>query len=63
MSIGPDVSGAPLIDPMRRPIDRLRVSVTDRCNFRCSYCLDAHPKFAPRAAPAAIKRSMNVTGG
>jgi cyclic pyranopterin phosphate synthase len=38
-----------LIDPMGRYIDRLRVSVTDRCNFRCSYCLGAHPVFAPRS--------------
>ena len=38
-----------LIDPLGRHIDRLRVSVTDRCNYRCSYCLGAHPVFAPRA--------------
>ena len=28
-----------LIDPFGRPITYLRVSVTDRCNFRCIYCL------------------------
>jgi cyclic pyranopterin phosphate synthase len=50
MSIGHEVSGhGTLIDPHGRHIDRLRVSVTDRCNFRCSYCLGAHPVFAPRA--------------
>jgi cyclic pyranopterin phosphate synthase len=38
-----------LIDPMGRHVDRLRVSVTDRCNFRCSYCLGAHPTFVPRS--------------
>ncbi|MDP8228654.1 MAG: GTP 3',8-cyclase MoaA [Candidatus Electryoneaceae bacterium] len=27
-----------LIDPQGRPLTYLRVSVTDRCNFRCSYC-------------------------
>jgi cyclic pyranopterin phosphate synthase len=29
----------PLIDPCQRPIDYLRVSVTDRCNLRCVYCM------------------------
>ncbi len=30
---------APLVDGFRRRIDYLRVSLTDRCNFRCSYCM------------------------
>jgi cyclic pyranopterin phosphate synthase len=29
----------PLIDPCQRSIDYLRVSVTDRCNLRCVYCM------------------------
>ena len=29
----------PLIDPQQRRIDTLRVSVTDRCNYRCTYCM------------------------
>ncbi len=33
------VGEAPLIDPQRRRIDTLRVSVTDRCNYRCTYCM------------------------
>jgi cyclic pyranopterin phosphate synthase len=28
-----------LQDPLRRPLRDLRISVTDRCNFRCSYCM------------------------
>jgi GTP 3',8-cyclase len=28
-----------LIDPQQRRIDTLRVSVTDRCNYRCTYCM------------------------
>ncbi len=32
---------APLIDPQLRRIDTLRVSVTDRCNYRCTYCMPA----------------------
>jgi cyclic pyranopterin phosphate synthase len=30
---------AALVDPQRRTIDYLRVSVTDRCNYRCTYCM------------------------
>src|SRR5690349_16506274 len=32
-------AAAPLIDPLARRIDTLRVSVTDRCNYRCAYCV------------------------
>src|ERR1043166_10206864 len=28
-----------LIDSFRRPLRDLRISVTDRCNFRCTYCM------------------------
>ena len=31
--------GAPLLDTLRRPLRDLRISVTDRCNFRCTYCM------------------------
>ena len=30
---------APLVDPQKRVVSYLRVSVTDRCNYRCTYCL------------------------
>ena len=30
---------APLTDTLARPIHDLRISVTDRCNFRCTYCM------------------------
>ncbi len=29
----------PLIDPFRRRVKDLRISITDRCNFRCTYCM------------------------
>jgi GTP 3',8-cyclase len=29
----------PLLDSLQRPVRDLRISVTDRCNFRCSYCM------------------------
>ncbi len=35
------MSGAPPIDRLGRPMRDLRISVTDRCNFRCPYCMPA----------------------
>jgi cyclic pyranopterin phosphate synthase len=31
-----------LYDVFQRPLENLRISVTDRCNFRCSYCMPVH---------------------
>ncbi|GAB4270422.1 MAG: GTP 3',8-cyclase MoaA [Pararhodobacter sp.] len=39
---------APLVDPFARPIQYLRVSVTDRCDFRCTYCMAEHMTFLPK---------------
>ncbi len=39
---------APLIDPFARPITYLRVSVTDRCDFRCTYCMTENMQFLPK---------------
>ena len=38
----------PLIDPFARPITYLRVSATDRCDFRCTYCMAEHMQFLPK---------------
>ncbi len=40
---------APLIDPYQRRITYLRVSVTDRCDFRCQYCMAEAMTFLPKA--------------
>jgi GTP 3',8-cyclase len=47
--------GAPLADVLGRGLRDLRISVTDRCNFRCVYCMprevfDAEHKFLPHSA-------------
>lgn len=39
---------APLIDPFGRAISYIRLSVTDRCDFRCVYCMSEHMQFLPR---------------
>ncbi|MEP4424022.1 MAG: GTP 3',8-cyclase MoaA, partial [Nitratireductor sp.] len=41
-------STAPMIDPFGRTIDYLRVSVTDRCDFRCTYCMAEDMTFLPK---------------
>jgi cyclic pyranopterin phosphate synthase len=35
------VSNEPILDRLKRPFRDLRISVTDRCNFRCPYCMPA----------------------
>ena len=42
-------ASAPLIDPFGRRIDYMRVSVTDRCDLRCVYCMSEHMNFLPKA--------------
>ena len=43
------IPNLPLIDPFDRMIRYLRVSVTDRCDFRCVYCMSEHMTFLPKA--------------
>ena len=66
-----------LIDPFGRKITYLRISVTDRCDFRCSYCMGEDMTFLPKSkvldleeldqvASAFIERGVNkirLTGG
>ncbi len=42
------VKPVPMIDPFGRSIDYLRVSVTDRCDFRCVYCMSENMAFLPK---------------
>ena len=37
-----------LIDPFQRKISYVRVSVTDRCDFRCTYCMSEDMEFLPK---------------
>jgi GTP 3',8-cyclase len=43
------VPPTPMIDPFGRGIAYLRVSVTDRCDFRCVYCMAENMTFLPKA--------------
>nr|MBA2540484.1 radical SAM protein [Deltaproteobacteria bacterium] len=52
--VGSAPSGDPLVDSFARRIRYLRISVTDRCNYRCTYCmpeaLSDQLVFEPRSA-------------
>jgi cyclic pyranopterin phosphate synthase len=51
----------PLIDPFRRSIDYLRVSVTDRCNLRCLYCMPEQGiPFVPRQEILTLEEVARV---
>jgi len=66
-----------MIDPFGRRITYLRVSVTDRCDFRCVYCMAESPTFLPRKDLLTLKeidrlasafiakgvRKVRLTGG
>ena len=41
-------ANGPLVDPFQRAITYLRISVTDRCDFRCRYCMSEQPEFLPK---------------
>jgi cyclic pyranopterin phosphate synthase len=44
----------PLIDPFARAISYVRVSVTDRCDLRCTYCMDERQQFVSRSEQLSI---------
>ncbi len=49
-----------LVDPFGRRITYLRLSVTDRCDFRCTYCMSEDMVFAPRAQILTLEELYNV---
>jgi len=66
-----------LIDPFGRAVTYLRVSVTDRCDFRCVYCMSEHMTFLPKQDLLTLEeldrlcsvfiargvRKLRITGG
>jgi cyclic pyranopterin phosphate synthase len=51
----------PLVDPFARAITYLRVSVTDRCDLRCVYCMPEHMRFLPKAAVLTLEELERLT--
>ena len=67
MPQAPRYDGGPLVDTLGRTMRDLRVSVTDRCNFRCTYCMpravfDADYKFLPQAAILSFEEIARLAG-
>lgn len=68
---------APLVDPFQRAITYLRISVTDRCDFRCAYCMAEDMQFLPKRDLLTLEeldrlcgvfidrgvRKLRITGG
>jgi GTP 3',8-cyclase len=75
--VRPRLQQPALIDPFGRHVTYLRVSVTDRCDFRCTYCMSEHMTFLPKkdlltleeldrlcsAFVARGVRKLRITGG
>ncbi len=51
-----------MIDPFGRHISYLRVSVTDRCDFRCVYCMSEHMSFLPKAELLTLEELERLCG-
>jgi len=51
-----------MIDPFGRHITYLRVSVTDRCDFRCVYCMPEAMRFLPKAEMLTLEELERVAG-
>ena len=51
-----------MIDPFGRNISYLRVSVTDRCDFRCVYCMSEHMTFLPKAELLTLEELDRLCG-
>lgn len=49
-----------LIDQFNRKIDYIRVSVTDRCDFRCVYCMSEKMTFLPRSTVLSLEEIERV---
>ena len=50
-----------MLDPFGRSVSYLRLSVTDRCNFRCSYCMPEKMTFLPRKEILTIEELIRVS--
>lgn len=72
-----DIANPGLIDPFGRAVTYLRVSVTDRCDFRCVYCMSENMTFLPKRDLLTLEeldrlcsafvgrgvRKLRITGG
>jgi GTP 3',8-cyclase len=59
----PGERGAPLVDAFQRRISYLRLSVTDRCDLRCSYCMPEKMQFLPKADVLTLEELYELATG
>ena len=52
--------GRQMIDLHGRTIRDLRISITDRCNFRCVYCMEPDVRFAPRESLLTTEEVIRI---
>jgi GTP 3',8-cyclase len=61
--LAPEASpAAPVVDPFGRAITYLRVSVTDRCDLRCVYCMAEDMTFLPKAEVLSLEELDRLCG-
>src|SRR5580704_9334302 len=58
----PKTALSPLVDPFGRSITYLRVSVTDRCDFRCVYCMAENMTFLPKRDLLTLEELVRLCG-
>jgi cyclic pyranopterin phosphate synthase len=58
-----DVAPAQLVDSFARQISYLRLSVTDRCDLRCTYCMPERMKFLPRKEVLSLEELYQLSLG
>ena len=51
-----------MIDPFGRQITYLRLSVTDRCDLRCVYCMPEHMEFLPKSDVLSLEELQRLCG-
>ncbi|WP_303783887.1 GTP 3',8-cyclase MoaA [Azovibrio restrictus] len=55
-----DLPAGPLIDKYGRQISYVRLSITDRCDFRCTYCMSEKMTFLPRDQIMSLEECLRV---
>ena len=56
-----NLSNSQLVDRFGRKVDYLRISVTDRCDFRCLYCMAEEMTFLPRAQILTLEEIYTIS--
>lgn len=49
-----------LIDQFGRQVDYIRLSITDRCDFRCTYCMSENMEFLPRDEVLSLEECLRI---